>query len=495
MGPRPRDQRSRRRQSPRADERRRHHVVQIPRDRDRGCRGGGPRVRARTGRGNREVHHPLIGANARGLRRSRLRLTEALEVSTHRVEEDENDRQGEVNEQGDRRVHEGYRDGNRRDHGTDREPEAHLVDQRWIQARFDQAPVSGQVPPNQVAKRRQQPEDRTVEAEGDGVSGIRAQEGRCERDQGDAHEEENVQPHERAVHAQNEMEYLLVGEPVDSQDDETDEECRETGPQRDKDIRQTSRAERRGRAEFQDEDRHRDREDSVDEGLQTIFGSPWAVGLDGSVRLPRTRDPGLDHKSPGVRRTANRLSQGQTRADRTAAAIASMNRGSVLGESVRHRCTPCLAASSFASMSTSYRISKWSETNPNGATRTAFSPASPSSARTSSSGGPSHSSSVRPALCQAIRVRRGGRRWSTSDMASDSSRSYGSPASMSCFGRLWAVKTTTGSRNPLCSSRSRPAWTFAANIWISAGSVFQLSMYATSGTGSSVRRTSLTAEK
>src|SRR2546428_10611556 len=67
-------------------------------------------------------------------------------------------------------------------------PDAHLVDQRWIEARFDQAPVSGQVPPNQVAQGRQQPEDGTVEAEGDGVSGISAQEGRCERDQGDAHE-------------------------------------------------------------------------------------------------------------------------------------------------------------------------------------------------------------------------------------------------------------------------------------------------------------------
>src|SRR2546428_158577 len=59
MGPRPRDQRSRRGQSPGADERRRHHVVQIPWNRDGGRRRGCARVRARTRPGNRQVDLPL----------------------------------------------------------------------------------------------------------------------------------------------------------------------------------------------------------------------------------------------------------------------------------------------------------------------------------------------------------------------------------------------------------------------------------------------------
>src|SRR2546425_5583361 len=97
------------------------------------------------------------------------------------------------------------------------------------------------------------------------------------------HEEENVQPHERAVHAQDEMEYLVVGEPVNSQDDETDEECRETRPQCDQVIRQTPRAERRGRAEFKDEDRHRDGEDPVDQGLETVLRQSVDVRAHWSV--------------------------------------------------------------------------------------------------------------------------------------------------------------------------------------------------------------------
>src|SRR5256712_2148427 len=56
-----------------------------------------------------------------------------------------------------------------------------------------------------------------------------------------------------------------------------------------------------------------------------------------------------------------------------------------------------------------------------------------------------------------------------------------SPPSMSFFGRLWAVNTTTGSWKLLCARSSRPSRTFAANMPISAGSVFQLSTYATSG--------------
>ncbi len=49
----------------------------------------------------------------------------------------------------------------------------------------------------------------------------------------------------------------------------------------------------------------------------------------------------------------DRYLKGGPATDRTAAAIASMNPGSVLGESVRSRCTPRSAAKALASMSTS----------------------------------------------------------------------------------------------------------------------------------------------
>src|SRR5437899_10674910 len=42
-------------------------------------------------------------------------------------------------------------------------------------------------------------------------------------------------------------------------------------------------AERRGRAEFQDEDRHRDREDPVDQGLETVLRQSVDVRAHWSV--------------------------------------------------------------------------------------------------------------------------------------------------------------------------------------------------------------------
>ena len=138
------------------------------------------------------------------------------------------------------------------------------MDQLRVEARFNQAPISGQVPPNHITEGGQQTEDRAVKAQGNRVLGICAHEGGGERDERDAHEEQNVQPDQGAVHAQHEVEHLVVREPIDSQDDETDEECREPRPQPDQTSRQALRSERRGRPELQDEDRHRDGEDSVD---------------------------------------------------------------------------------------------------------------------------------------------------------------------------------------------------------------------------------------
>ena len=63
---------------------------------------------------------------------------------------------------------------------------------------------------------------------------------------------------------------------------------------------------------------------------------------------------------------------------------------------------PASSAIPFASMSRSYRISRWSATNPAEHTTTAVRPSSPPSRITSSTGGPNHGSAVRPALCQPV---------------------------------------------------------------------------------------------
>src|SRR5207245_917528 len=104
-----------------------------------------------------------VPSNYQSATASRLCLLEALEVPTHRIEEDEDDRQGEVNQQSKGRADEGHRDRDRGDHGTDREPQPNFVDQPRVQARFDQTPISGHVPPDQVSQGRQQAKDRAVE--------------------------------------------------------------------------------------------------------------------------------------------------------------------------------------------------------------------------------------------------------------------------------------------------------------------------------------------
>src|SRR6266852_997577 len=194
---------------------------------------------------------------------SRLCLTEALEIPAHRIEEDEDDRQGEVDQESKRRADEGDRDRDWGDHGTDREPQPNFVDQPRVETRFNQTPISRYVPPNQVSQGRQQAKDRAVEAEGDWILGVRAHDRRGERDERDAHQKKDVQPHQGAIHAQDEVEHLVVGEPVDPEDDEADDERREPRPKVEQDLPQASRAERIGGAQLEHEDRHRDRKHAV----------------------------------------------------------------------------------------------------------------------------------------------------------------------------------------------------------------------------------------
>src|SRR5437667_12202726 len=63
----------------------------------------------------------------------------------------------------------------------------------------------------------------------------------------------------------------MVRESVDPEDDETDEERGEPRPQAAEIPRQAAGAQRLGGTELQDEDRHRDREDSVDQCLEEIL--------------------------------------------------------------------------------------------------------------------------------------------------------------------------------------------------------------------------------
>src|SRR5437879_3166351 len=100
-----------------------------------------------------------------------------------------------------------------------------------LSPRFDETPIPGQVPPDHVSERRQKAQDPAVQAQSNRVSRIAAHDGCGERDEGDAHEEEDVQPHQGAVHTHDEVEHLVVGKPVHPEDDETDEigraSCRE----------------------------------------------------------------------------------------------------------------------------------------------------------------------------------------------------------------------------------------------------------------------------
>src|SRR2546430_62935 len=84
--------------------------------------------------------------------------------------------------------------------------------------------VTGQVPPDDVTQDGQQSDHSAVEGEGNRIRRIRAEDGRDEGDQGDSHEEQDAQPYEGPVHANDEVKRLMVCEPEDTEDDEADDE-------------------------------------------------------------------------------------------------------------------------------------------------------------------------------------------------------------------------------------------------------------------------------
>src|SRR5207247_609417 len=78
----------------------------------------------------------------------------------------------------------------------------------------------------------------------------------------------------------HEVKHLMVGEPVDPEDDETNHEGRKPRPEIDEPLRQASRAERLRRPQLEHEDCHGNGEHTVHERLEAI--------LRQSVRLRRS---------------------------------------------------------------------------------------------------------------------------------------------------------------------------------------------------------------
>src|SRR5256886_4847746 len=114
---------------------------------------------------------------------SDLAFTEPLEVTVDRIEGDEEDREREIDQEGENRIHKGQDDGHEGDRGTDRDPLPDLPDQGWIEPAHDQPMVPGQVPPDDVTQDGQQSDHSAVEGEGNRIRRIRAEDGRDERDQ------------------------------------------------------------------------------------------------------------------------------------------------------------------------------------------------------------------------------------------------------------------------------------------------------------------------
>src|SRR5581483_3969497 len=115
------------------------------------------------------------------------------------------------------------------------------------------------------------------------------------------------------------------------------------------------------------------------------------------VRRGKARNAATDdHDAPAHRSAASPT------CSRTTAASMRTKAGSAFGISVLAKARPTSSATARAWMSRSYRISRWSATNPAEHTTTARWPSAGSSRMTSSTGGPHHGSAVRPALCQAI---------------------------------------------------------------------------------------------
>jgi len=85
--------------------------------------------------------------------RSSLSFTEPLEVTIDRIEGDEQNREHEVDEQGDQRIHERQYDGHEGDRWSDRDPLTDLADQIGIEPADDEPALPCQIPPDDVAQR------------------------------------------------------------------------------------------------------------------------------------------------------------------------------------------------------------------------------------------------------------------------------------------------------------------------------------------------------
>ena len=127
-------------------------------------------------------------------------------------------------------------------------------------------------------------------------------------------------------------------------------------------------------------------------------------------------------------------------------------------------------------MSTSYSTSRWSLTKPTGQDTIARTPRSARRRISPDRSGPSHSSPVRPALCQAMPYSVRPSRTATASAVSASSRGYGSPDSRILAGRLCALNRTCAPGSSASASCTRPA-TNSTN----AGSVAKLSTNVNAG--------------
>src|SRR2546430_6778038 len=101
-----------------------------------------------------------------------------------------------------------------------------------IEPADDKPAVPGQIPPDDVAQHGQQSDDAAIERQGDGIVVVRAEDGCDERDEGNAHEEQDAQPDQGPVHPDDEVKGLMVREPEDAEDDEADYECPEAWNER-----------------------------------------------------------------------------------------------------------------------------------------------------------------------------------------------------------------------------------------------------------------------
>src|SRR2546427_277303 len=112
------------------------------------------------------------------------------------------------------------------------------------------------------------------------------------------------------------------------------------------------------------------------------------------LELPCGRQPG----EPRAHHDARHVHPRSAAAFRARPESASTSSGSSFRDAVRSSWTSSRAASARYVTSTSYRISTWSHTNPNGTMRNARGPRAASSVSSAPASGPSHASGVAPAL-------------------------------------------------------------------------------------------------